>query len=102
MGATVRGHSHPGPQGEPKAPRDETRRTGAASSLQGCNKWQTKLHTELDATSQAMEMITDAPSSREMEHRMSTLQTSLGVVERAIMRYEDLIEDCRMQEEEAR
>ena len=46
-----------------------------------------------------MEMVTDAPSSREMEHRLSTLQTSLGMVERAITRYEDLIEDCRMQEE---
>ena len=46
-------------------------------------------------------MITDAPSSREMEHRLSTLQTSLGMIERAITRYEDLIEDYRMQEEEA-
>ena len=34
-------------------------------------------------------------------HRLSTLQTSLGMVERAITRYEDLIEDCQMQEEEA-
>ena len=71
-----------------------------ASSLRRCNQWQTKLCTKLDATSQAMEMVTDARSSWEMEHRLSTLQTSLGAVERAIMRYEDLIEDCRMQEEE--
>ena len=71
-----------------------------ASSLQKCNKQQMKLHTEFDATSQAMEMITNAPSSREMEHRLSTLQTSLDMVERSIMRYENLIEDCRMQEEE--
>ena len=49
-----------------------------------------------------MEVITDAPSSREMEHRLSTLQTSLDAVERSIMRYENLIEDCQMQEEEAR
>ena len=48
-----------------------------------------------------MEVITDALSSREMEHRLSTLQTSLDVVERSIMRYENLIEDCWMQEEEA-
>ena len=79
----------------------ETRCTGVASSLQRCNKWWTKLRTELDATSQAMEMINDAPSSREMEHRLSTLQTSLGTVERVIARYEDLIEDCQIQEEEA-
>ena len=36
-----------------------------------------------------------------MEHRLSTLQTSLDVVERSITRYENLIEDCQMQEEEA-
>ena len=46
-------------------------------------------------------MTTDAPSSQEMEHRLSTLQTSFSTIERAIARYEDLIEDCRMQEEEA-
>ena len=46
-----------------------------------------------------MEVITDAPSSREMEHRLNTLQTSLNAVERSITRYENLIEDCRMQEE---
>ena len=51
--------------------------------------------------SQAMELITDAPSSREMEHRLNTLQTSLDTVERSIMRFENLIEDCQMQEEEA-
>ena len=36
-----------------------------------------------------------------MEHWLSTLQTSLNVVERSIARYENLIEDCQMQEEEA-
>ena len=51
--------------------------------------------------SQAMEVITDVPSSREMEHRLTSLQTSLDVVERSITRYENLIEDCQMQEEEA-
>ena len=47
-----------------------------------------------------MEVITDAPSSREMEHRLNTLQTSLDVVERSIMKFENLIEDCQMLEEE--
>ena len=75
--------------------------TDAASSLQKCNNRQTKLPNEFDAVSQTMEVITNAPSSREMEHRLSTLQTSLDVVERSIMRYENLIEDCQMQEEEA-
>ena len=74
--------------------------TNAASSLRRCNKWQTKLRTEFDATSKAMQVVTDAPSSRVMEHRLSSLQTSLNVIERSMMRYENLIEDCRMQEEE--
>ena len=77
------------------------RHTDAASSLQRCNKWRTKLRTEFDATSEAMQVITNAPSSREMEHRLSSLQTSLDMIERSMMRYENLIEDCRMQEEEA-
>ena len=50
--------------------------------------------------SQAMEVVTDALSSREMEHRLNTLQTSLSAVERSITKFENLIEDCRMLEEE--
>ena len=48
-----------------------------------------------------MELITDAPSSWEMEHRLNTLQTSLDKVERSITKFENLIKDCRMLEEEA-
>ena len=47
-----------------------------------------------------MEVITDVPSSRVMEHRLNTLQTSLDAVERSIMKFENLIEDCWMLEEE--
>ena len=79
----------------------EKRCTNVASSLQKCNKWRTQLRTEFDATSEAMQVVADAPSSREMEHRLSSLQTSLTMIERSITRYENLIEDCRMQEEEA-
>ena len=49
-----------------------------------------------------MEVLTDAPSRREMEQRLSTLQTSLNAVERSITKFENLIEDCRMLEEEVR
>ena len=77
----------------------EKKCTDVASSLRKCNNRQTKLRTKFDAMSQTMEVITDVPSSQEMEHRLSTLQTSLDVVERSITRYENLIEDCRMQEE---
>ena len=79
----------------------DKRCTDAASSLRKCNKRWTQLRTEFDATSKAMQVVANAPSSREMEHRLSSLQTSLTVIERSIMRYENIIEDCRMQEEEA-
>ena len=79
----------------------EKRCTDATSSLQKCNKWRTQLCTEFDATSEAMQVVADALSSQESEHRLSSLQTSLTAIERSIMRYKNLIEDCRMQEEEA-
>ena len=49
----------------------------------------------------AMEVTTDVPSSRELEHRLNTLQTSLDKVERSITKFENLIKDCQMLEEEA-
>ena len=80
----------------------EKRCTDAASSLWKCNKWQIQIRTEFDAMSEAMQVVVDAASGRELEHRLSFLQTSLTTIERAIMRYENIIEDCRMQEEETR
>ena len=79
----------------------EKRCTNVASSLQKCNKWQTQLCTKFDAMSEAMQVVTNAPSSREIEHRVNSLQTSLTTIERSITRYKNIIEDCRMQEEEA-
>ena len=76
--------------------------TESTSSLQKCRNRQTKLHNEFDAVSKTMEVITDSPSHREMEHRLNTLQTSLNMVERSISKFENLIEDCRMLEEEVR
>ena len=77
------------------------KRTKVATSLGKCNKRWTDLRVEFDATSEAMQVVTDAASGRELEHRLNSLQTSLTAIERAIMRYEDILEDCRMQEEEA-
>ena len=51
--------------------------------------------------SEAMQMVTDGASGRELEHRLNSLQTSLTMIERAITRYENILEDCKMQEEEA-
>ena len=79
----------------------EAKRAKVATSLGNCNKRRTDLHVEFDATSEAMQMVTDGVSGRELEHRLSSLQTSLTAIERAIMKYENILEDCRMQEEEA-
>ena len=75
--------------------------TKVATSLGKCNKWRSNLRVEFDATSEAMQEVHDAASGRELEHRLNSLQTSLTAIERAIMRYEDILKDCRMQEEEA-
>ena len=49
-----------------------------------------------------MEVLNDAPSRREMERRLNTLQTSLNMVERSITKFKNLIKECRMLEEEVR
>ena len=51
--------------------------------------------------SESMQVVANAASGRELEHRLSSLQTTLTAIERAIMRYENIIKDCRMLEEEA-
>ena len=81
---------------------NERKHTESTSSLQKCRNRRTKLRNEFDAVSKAMEVITNTPSCREMEHRLNTLQTSLNAVERSITKFENLIEDCRMLEEEVR
>ena len=47
-----------------------------------------------------MEVTTDGWAHKEMEQRLTALQTSLNVVENSITKFENLIEDCRMVEEE--
>ena len=47
-------------------------------------------------------MVTDRASGMELEHWLNSLQTSLTAIEWAITKYENILEDCRMQEEEAR
>ena len=79
----------------------EAKRAKAATSLGKCNKQRTDLHVEFDAT-EAMQVVTDGASGRELEHRLNSLQTFLTAIEWAITRYENILEDCRMQEEEAR
>ena len=73
-----------------------------AMSLGNCSRRRTDLNGEFDATSEAMQMVTDRASGMELEHRLNSLQTSLTAIEQAITKYENILEDCRMQEEEAR
>ena len=80
----------------------ETKRAKAVTSLANCNRRRTDLHGEFDATSEAMQMVTDRASGVELEHRLNSLQTSLTAIEWAITKYENILEDCRMQEEEVR
>ena len=77
----------------------EKKCTDVASSLQKCNKQWTNLRVEFDATSEAMQVVASTASGKELEHRLNSLQTSFTTIEWAITRYENIIEDCRMQEE---
>ena len=79
----------------------EMKRAKAATSLGNCSRRRTNLCGEFNATLEAMQMVTDRASGMELEHWLNSLQTSLTAIERAITKYENILEDCRMQEEEA-
>ena len=79
----------------------EMKRAKVATFLTNCNPHRTDLHKEFDSTSEAMQLVTDRASHVELEHLLSSLQTSLDAIKRAITRHENILEDCRMQEEEA-
>ena len=80
--------------------QNERKHNESSSSLRKCHSRRTKLRDEFDAVSKTMEVITDGRSHREMEQRLAALQTSLNVVETSITKFENLIEDCQMVEEE--
>ena len=79
---------------------NERKHNESASSLQKCRSRRTKLPEEFDAVSKPMEVITNGWSRREMEQRLNALQTSLNAVETSITKFKNLLEDCRMVEEE--
>ena len=79
----------------------EMKRAKVVTSLANCSRRRTNLRGEFNATSKAMQMVTDRVSGMELEHRLNSLQTSLTAIERAITKYENILKDCRMQEEEA-
>ena len=73
----------------------------AAMSLSNCNRCRTDLRKEFDASSVAMQVVTDRVSGKELEHRLNSLQTSLTATEWAIIKYKNILKDCRRLEEEA-
>ena len=79
----------------------DTKCDKAAASLRNCSQRQATLHWEIDAATVALEMTADTPEGRETDVRLTTLRTALGAIEKAMTTYEDLLKDCRMQEEEA-
>ena len=80
----------------------DTKCNKAAASLRKCSQRRATLRREIDVTTVALEMTVDTPEGREMDVRLTTLRTTLRAIEKAMTMYEDLLEDCRMQEEEAR
>ena len=74
----------------------EKRHADVTSSLRKCNKRRIQTNSELAATSEALQVVVDDESGRELEHRISSLQTALTAIEHHIARYENIIKDCRM------
>ena len=67
------------------------RHADVTSSLRKCNKWQVQTCSELAATSEALQVVIDDESDRELEHRISSLQTALTAIVRGIAWYENII-----------
>ena len=80
----------------------DTQRDEAVTSLHSCNQRRALLHREIDASAVAQELTANTPEGRELAVKLMALRTALGAVEKAMMAHETLIEECRMQEEEAR
>ena len=73
----------------------------AVASLHRCNQRWASLHQEIDASAMAQELTANTPEGRELAVKLTALQTTLGAMEKAMTAHETLIEECRMQEEEA-
>ena len=74
----------------------------AATSLRRCNQRRASLHQEIDVVAVAQELTANTPEGRELAVKLTALRTALGAVERAMTTHEVLLEDCQMQEKEAR
>ena len=54
----------------------------------------------MDALSAALEAISDRRARKEPEKKMEAIRTSLHSVEASISKFENIIEECRMMEDE--
>ena len=79
----------------------DAQRNEAATSLHRCNQRWASLRWEFDALAVAQELTANTPEGRELAVKLTALRTALGAVEKAMTAHEALIEECRMQEEEA-
>ena len=82
--------------------RLDAQRNESATSLHRCNQRRALLHREIDVAAVAQELMANTPEGRELAVKLMALQTALGAVEEAMTAHEVLIEECRMQEDEAR
>ena len=80
----------------------DVRRDEAVTSLHRCNQRQASLRREIDASAVAQELTASTPKGRELTVKLMALRTALGAVEKAMTAHENLIEECHLQEEEAR
>ena len=80
----------------------DAQRNEAVASLHHCNRRRASLCREIDASAVAQELTANTPEGRELTVKLTALQMALGAVEKAMTAHENLIEKCRLQEEEAR
>ena len=82
--------------------QNERQCRGASTSLNKYRSHRTRLHKELDAASMALGATSCAETRKEYEKKIEAIRTSLSSIEASIARFEDIIEECRMREEETR
>ena len=80
----------------------DAHREEAVASLRCCTRRRASLRREIDASAMAEELTANTPEGRELAIKLTALRTALGAVEKAMVAHEASLEECRIQEEEAR
>ena len=82
--------------------QNERRHQEAMSSLNKCHSRRTRLHAEMDTVSAALGATSLTEAHQELEKKLEAIRTSLRSVEASISRFENIIKECRMMEDEVR